>query len=359
MGHRPPHRRPSFGRDTDRDAVRARLAEPGILVVTGLPGIGRPSWSAESRTAGRRRSCRGFDFEGAAHADEVVAPVASALGIGVPTAIGPALRSRGRSLLVVDDAEAAATTLPALLAGWVREAPDLRVLASSRVRLDDTPTWPLPSLDRDAAAALYLDGPARFNRGSRSNRERSSTWSRPSTVCHWPWSSRPPGSRAFRRRPSPDGYPGCWPIPRRSGRHGSLEAALAVSWELLPEDQRLGLTAASVFHGVFDAAAFEQVTGGDPEVLEALLDASLVDTAGSGRVRLLETVRALADARVGPDRRPALVFRHTTWTLETAGSAAVHARSDGDWAVVQRLRRPPGGPATGRRRRGPCGVDPG
>lgn len=337
MGHRPADRRPSFGRDRDREALVERLATAGAVVVTGPPGIGKSrlvgeiaaTWPAEVVWV---------DLDGAARADEGVARVASALGVASPAAIGPALRSRGGALLVLDDAEAAAPFLPEQVAGWTAEAPALRVLASSRVRMDEAVPWLLGPLDSEAAAALYLERARSVSPGVQVDPDALADLVE--ALDRLPLALELAASRVrlfppevLHRR-----LPGILADPRRIGRHGSLDAALGASWELLSEAQQQGLAAATLLRGPFDAAAFERVTGCASDVLEALLDASLVDGTAPGRVRLLETVRAFAASRLDPEIRADRVSRHAAWALERGSEAVARARADGDWSEVGALR---------------------
>jgi tetratricopeptide (TPR) repeat protein len=92
-------------------------------------------------------------------------------------------------------------------------------------------------------------------------------------------------------------------------RQQTLLAMIGWSWDLLTGAERDVLARLSVFNGGFDLAACEQVTSGtgipaweSVAVLGSLADKSLVqfdDTAaGTGRYRLLETVRQFAARRL-------------------------------------------------------------
>jgi tetratricopeptide (TPR) repeat protein len=85
-------------------------------------------------------------------------------------------------------------------------------------------------------------------------------------------------------------------------RQRTLEATIAWSYDILdPEEQRV-LRALSVFAGGCTLIAAEKVAGADLDLLEALLDKSLLrhrtDEAGDDRYWMLETIREYAVARL-------------------------------------------------------------
>jgi predicted ATPase/class 3 adenylate cyclase len=88
----------------------------------------------------------------------------------------------------------------------------------------------------------------------------------------------------------------------RDERQRTLEAAIAWSYDLLDPDEQRVLRALSVFAGGCTLEAAEAVTGADLDLLESLLDKSLVrhraDEAGEDRYWLLETIREYAAARL-------------------------------------------------------------
>ena len=81
-------------------------------------------------------------------------------------------------------------------------------------------------------------------------------------------------------------------------RHRTLRATIGWSYDLLDEEEQTALRALSVFVGGCTLDAAEQVTGADLDLLESLLDKSLlrhrVDEAGHDRYWMLETIREYA-----------------------------------------------------------------
>jgi tetratricopeptide (TPR) repeat protein len=87
----------------------------------------------------------------------------------------------------------------------------------------------------------------------------------------------------------------------RLDRQLTLRTALAWSWDMLIDAERAALARLSVFEGGFSADAAAAVLGADGttaedwvDVLQALLDKSLVRAAGDERYVMLETVREYA-----------------------------------------------------------------
>jgi predicted ATPase/DNA-binding CsgD family transcriptional regulator len=119
--------------------------------------------------------------------------------------------------------------------------------------------------------------------------------------------------------------------PARPGRHRSLEALVAWSYELLDDAERRLLARLSVLRGGFELDTAERVAGGgplEPEAIAGLLaslaDKSVVQIHNGATVRysLLETIRQFAAARLassGEDR--ATHLRLLEWALGMARSA--------------------------------------
>ena len=81
-------------------------------------------------------------------------------------------------------------------------------------------------------------------------------------------------------------------------RQRSLRAAFDYSWELLPEPEQTMLARLSVFRGGFDGAAAYAITGGSLRRLSALVDKSLVQRQANGRYQLHEAIRLFAQEQI-------------------------------------------------------------
>ncbi|MEO5727458.1 MAG: AAA family ATPase, partial [Byssovorax sp.] len=146
----PPHQelprsRTTFvGRDGDLIAIR-KLVEDGAQLVTllGTPGIGKTRLSLQAARClgGDATFC---DISGARDATALLTAVALALGApaealssgdGLTGIVGRALRQRGETLLVLDNAEQVVADAASAVSRWMDAAPSALFLVTSRERL--------------------------------------------------------------------------------------------------------------------------------------------------------------------------------------------------------------------------------
>lgn len=287
-----------IGREDDVQRLLDALREEPAIAVVGPVGVGKTAVLDElaRRWQGPVARC---SLEGLTSASEVRGRVAEALGLEDPSAVGPALRGAPERLLVLDAAETAILD-PDLLGG--------PVVLGSRERPTSVVTLTLGPLGRAASRALYLE---RIRR-----------------ITDW----RPEGADLDALLDVLDGLPQAIELAaahvrvlppramadRLEGGLGLLDQALTVSWERLEPEARTALAAASRIRGELDLAAFEAVTGRGPRVLEALLDASMVQLIEPGRMRLLHAVRRFAASREGPGDPT----RYVDWVLSSSESVA-------------------------------------
>ena len=85
--------------------------------------------------------------------------------------------------------------------------------------------------------------------------------------------------------------------PTADARHRTLEAVVAWSWDLLGDEEQTLARRFAIFAGGAPAEAVEPVCGVPEDVLDDLVDRSLVGTDGE-RYRMLETVRLFCLARL-------------------------------------------------------------
>jgi predicted ATPase len=90
-------------------------------------------------------------------------------------------------------------------------------------------------------------------------------------------------------------------------RQRTLRATIEWSYELLDPDERKLLAALSVFRGGWTLEAAEQVADAELELLQSLVDKSLVRRWESGRFGMLETIREFAAEQLAAEERDALV----------------------------------------------------
>lgn len=133
-----------IGREAELDELLARVRVPGIVTIHGPGGMGKSALGERVRSRSRASHPGGswwVELEGARSDSAILAATAHTLGMAVAghtdatERIGRWLGARGRSLLVVDGADHVAHALGKAMERWRRLAPELTVLATTRVRL--------------------------------------------------------------------------------------------------------------------------------------------------------------------------------------------------------------------------------
>lgn len=321
LGALPGSHGPLVGREKELAALVEMLSDPygRLVTVLGPGGIGKTRLAEAAAVALAPRFPHGawwIPLAAVTDLPGLLSAVTSALGLA-PEAADPAttvtrwLRER-KVLLVLDTAEDVLEPLAAVLPGWLREAPGVRVLCTSR-----------QPLELVAEARLPLAGLPVGEGASDAVRLLAHTIRRLAPLSPL---VRDPGLVDVCR--ALDGHPLALELSAsallhttpaelvrrldtdlralqgrerdRPRRHGSLHAAFDFGFGLLPAPARRVLLWLSCFRGAFDVAAVTAL-GGSAEALDALARRSLVSPTGSERWRLLRPVRTLAGAELAAD----------------------------------------------------------
>ena len=308
----PPHDLPAMPQPlVGRDDLLTRLDEmlTGNRLVTlhGPGGIGKTALAVAGAHAALSRFPGGawfVDLVTVASPARVMGRVRADLAVpavpGMPdlAVVGTYLADRG-ALLVLDNCEHLLPDVAGDVGALLERAPDLTVLATSRVPLGIEPetVMPVGPLPGSGARALFLSR-ARWVPSEHSTDEIDRICS---AVDNVPLAIELAAARGDplargHRRDTADA------LDPNGSRHSSMADAIAWSHRLLPPDARDAFDRLCVFAGDFDASAAGSVVDG-PDVgatLQVLVEASLIVGAADtiARFRVLQPVRSYGRHRL-------------------------------------------------------------
>jgi predicted ATPase len=304
-GNLPRPAEPLVGRKKELADV-LRLIRAGVtrlLTVTGAGGIGKTRCALEAASELEDDFVDGAWFVDLAPLQkaELVLPTIAGT-IGARGDLSQHLRERSL-LLFLDNFEHVLEAAPAL-AATIDGAPEIVVLATSRAALQiaGEHRYPLAPLAEAPAIELFRQRAETAAPGFEADYRQLAELCR--KLDRLPLAIELAAARASllstttlidrlerrlpllktRRRDTPE-------------RHRTLEQTIAWSYELLTGDEQRLFAHLSVFAGGCTIEAAEEVCGADLDTLQALLDNSLLRSAGD-RVSMLETIREYALGRL-------------------------------------------------------------
>lgn len=348
-----------IGRQAEVDELRALVDRHRLVTITGVGGCGKTRLALEVAAVSADRFPGGVwfvDLTTERNSDRVAGRSIGALGLvkqpgvsGGPVDVLAEATAGAATLLIVDNCEHLIDDVADFAATVLAGAPSVTMLATSRESLsvDGEWVWRIPSL-RDAAVELFVDRAAAAGVvGLEEHLDRIEeicvqldeiplaielAAARLSSL-----SLEELAGRLGDRFALLSGGRG------RRQRQQTLLAMMDWSYGLLDDVERSVLNQLAVFSGTFALAGVEAVVDTDEssvlDVLDSLVDKSLVvPSVGSGRYRLLETVRLYAfDQLVRTDQLVASRDRHLAWIDDLFGAERSGSTPAGEtWDLEER-----------------------
>jgi predicted ATPase/class 3 adenylate cyclase len=295
----------SFVARTDELAEVLTLlrSDARLVTLTGVGGTGKTRLALEAALASIGDWPNGVWFVPLAPVtDEALVEPTIAGAVGASGELRQELRSR-RLLLVLDNLEQLPAA-PAIVADLLAACPDLRMLATSRTRLNLSieQEYPVSTLPPADAAELFVQR-ARLRKPRFEPDDSVLEIAR--RLDGLPLALELAAARIKVLTPAQilerlgrslevlGGGPADVPERQRT-----LQATIEWSHGLLDADEQALFRRLGVFAGSFDLEAAEAVGGGDLDTLASLVDKSLLLPAGEGRFAILHVLREYARGRL-------------------------------------------------------------
>jgi hypothetical protein len=324
-----------------------------LITLAGPPGIGKTrvavefAWSIHD-LVDDAWLC---DLSSVATTRELVASVARTVGVEAAVAgasrVGAALATRGRAVLLLDNAEAIASAAGPVISDWLEHGAGLSVIVTTRQVVGATqerPLWVTPlsmadgiALFVDRAKALGTEVPPTASVTARLAQLISRLEHNPLAIELAAGRTTLLGiddlldrlEHRFDTLVRPAG----------SDRGSSFYLAIEASWRLLEPAQRATLAACSVFHGSFTIAAACAAIGSDTaEQIDALVARSLlvIDPAEDRRY-MLDSIREFVQLQPELTRLIADARARLATFIATLFASYVEAPGDGPPATEAEL----------------------
>jgi predicted ATPase len=326
------------GRAEASAELAAAVAVHRWTVVIGAGGVGKTRL-VRAVLAGRS-SVWWVDLGSATTAGDVEAEVARALDLGGQVSgaqLGRVLARKGPGWLVLDNLEQLVDAIGPSLRQWLADAPDLRIVGTSRLRLDVegervVELGPLPTAE---AAELYVVRARAAFRSAPVHPHDPDVVSLVDRLDGLPLAIELAAAARLPVRDLLERLDRRLELLERARptteRHRSLHSAFDWSWQRLGPDERAALTRLALFGAGFGLLDVEGLLGADGFlVLQGLRDQSLVYARPHGATfGMLETVRLFAGHERGAeaDGGRATELAWARWVAGREGAEAVDLES--------------------------------
>ena len=325
-----------IGRESDLSALREARRAHRLVTIVGPAGVGKTRIAVElarEATTALDDDQYMVDLADVRDPDDVVAAIASVVRARELSTDGIVRRlSRGRVLLVLDNADHVIGALAVAVDALLTQTEQLRIVVTSResLRLAQEHVVvlrPLIGDDAEDAWRLFSERAADA-RGGRAFHDVELAEAR--ELCGQldgiPLALELAAARldVLDVEQVREGIGG---RGSGTGRHDSVRAAIGWTFDELGEEQRTLLADVARFAGTFTVGAAAGASGLDSartsELLMQLVGRSLVavDRSGTGRrrFRVLESTREFLADRDDPVRAADWRLRHRSWFAELAG----------------------------------------
>lgn len=323
-----PRGRVLFGRESELARLENELASGGVVTVLGPPGVGKTRLAEKAALALAPGLAAGrawfVDLSSAVTEDDLRFAVGSVVHDRAPfdgssLALEEWLAQQGPALVVLDNFEQL-TFAASIIDGWSRQAPELRVLITSRERLaiDGERVIELKPLlcpgaqarpeDALTSEAVRLFQARAAESGARLSDDVVSIAEIVRRLDGIPLAIELAAARTRLLSPAEivarldRGEDILGQATQRShARHRTLSDAIEWSWGLLGAEEQRALAFLSLFPQSFDVASAEQIVD-EPNAIELiaqLRDKSLVHATDDDRSALYASIREFAAKRFG------------------------------------------------------------
>lgn len=308
------------GREPLIDELRSAMGDGRLVTLTGPGGVGKTRLAVEAARRVLAEWPGGIwfcDLAAARDLPDVQRVVARAMGAGSdPTEsdVLPLLQGAGRALFVLDTFEHLSADAVEALGRWLQGTQDACFWVTSRhvLLLPGERVLAVEPLPNETASTLFVDRARQVDPTfAPTERDAAAIEQVVSGLDGLPLAIELVAARMRALTPQQVLQRLAERFRLARGAAGaSLWDTLQWSWDLLDDAQQSVLAQLSVFEGAFALDAVEAVvvvpgSQGVFDVLQALEERSLVQAAGGGRVRLLQSVREFATTHLGPEREAA------------------------------------------------------
>ncbi|MEL6343306.1 MAG: tetratricopeptide repeat protein [Myxococcota bacterium] len=351
----PLERNKFVGRAAELSQLASLLDQRPFVNVVGHGGTGKTrlvTRFAHDQSARFEQRVWFCDLSEARSDDEILTVLGQVLGISAQHSqassfIGTYLAQQGRCLLILDNIEQITECIRPLIQDWLARAPEARLLATSRIVLGipEEMLLELPPMPAEEGVRLFIERAEQIRIGSTTD-EPETIRALVESLDGLPLAIELAVGRMRMMTPRQilERMDQRFQVLRsmhRSGRQATMRATLDGSWELLTPTERMGLAQLTVFEGGFSIAQTEAVVevgqSWSVDILQSLIDKSMVHIRDPERFHLLLSVQSYAAENLGEHRQDT-ERRHGRCFAAFGQRAALRTlRHDGDAAAWGRI----------------------